>query len=1647
MKHIIGKRRHVFPAYQQKFLIVVLLLTLLAQPFTVFGAPVQRPLHEDLALDPPTLVGPENNALTTGLNYPPLGVPTLAWNPVNRAEKYRVEISKSAGFATTDIKADTFATSYTPLSALADGVYYWRVSAGDGTGWGPHSELRSFTKSWNDNGNSIPQLISPPIDAQRIAFTNEDFTWQPFPGAARYRFEIGTDLSFSNIAYSAITIKAKHTPIKRLPNNLYYWRVTPIDNEENYGQPSDAWSFRFDWNLVPQLLSPNHNVDLAFLPRFAWTAVEAAEKYELQISTQPDFGSANIYQTTNAEYTPEKNLSNDQDYYWRVKAIDHESNSSPWSDVRQFRIRWNFRTEQLAPVNNVIKQSNPFFAWTPIPGAERYQIQVDESNSYEKPLMDEIFYNVPTTAIVKLEENTIWIDTDYFWRVRGIDAQGNYTPWSNNNSFRYGYDASPNPVYPLPYFAPDSINTPVHSDRTIAWPMFIWDNGVSFDTLAGTTAKPQYYELTVAADRFFSDIRFQVETTGLFAAPTQTNPFTNLQDGQFYYWRVRAFMSGGAQLGVDHVWKTRIDRTAAERPYATAITPIYPRDRFEAVGVAPMLGWLPIQGVAHYRVQISTDANFDVIVDEAQAQFVNYAPWQGRRTLLPFDTYFWRVRAENNASQPIGGWSEVRHFHLSQELMMGNRYDFAPPKAPASLLGSTTVYNPQTTLVANSTVAGQGDFEVSNLHIMLNRIDLRSATYPESAGNLNWIFAFGASSTVNNTVKYLFYIDTDHLQGSGGTVDPLGKPISTESLYLPDYVMVVTRESNNLTAANVAIHAWSGTAWGPGDLLSNKGGDIWFSPAEQAIQILVPYSAIGTGAEEFAGSIAVALLSSTDDSPTGIIDSAPTQSGNNVTRFAFVSDMLMPLYPFDTPLSNPMIHYDVPPMRWRLPYGSSNDGYEVVVARDVKFTEVVQSWELSEASLSRFHSFLTTTFQPSDAFADNESYYWRVRPRHERYTSTASQYDYGTWSPAMRFKLDSRQVGNPLLSTGDLAETTPSFWWDRVEGASGYTIQVDNDANFSSPVINKKIDGTSHTPTTPLPDGVYYWRVAVRRSSLVLGHWTPTMTFTKQSLSPTLLDPISTEEFLNVINEQPTFKWTAILTPTDQPRVTAALYRLQIDDDPNFGSATVFATSATAFTLPDGKSLADGTWYWRVAVIDANDKVGAYSATQKFYKEYLTPTLIKPGQNSVVSGASSFEWSSIVGAAKYEIWIDDDPLFNSPIKATTANTNYTPTDALTKPQYYWRVRVYDEDSKPGPFADGLVKVQDVSLSLGNYLWIDSDNNGRHDAGEQPVLNGVVLELLDGAGAPLNVTTQTQNGFYLFTGLDVGEYRVRLAASNFKSGGLLLNYGHSTGFAQEGDPNSNADQNDNGLDSSDPAIDGITTAKIALGQNEPTGEFPTASGVAGSDGTGTIDQESNLTLDFGVVPPFNTYSIGNYVGIDNNITDVGDGQIDLDSSQNSVPAPNGVVVELLNSDGTTTGRTTTTVNGYYIFSGLSAGNYRVRLNASNFGSGGALQNYRHSTGQYQEADPNSNGDQNDNGLDSSHPATQGITSGVVTLGNDEPLGELPTTSGIAGDDGRGTPDANSNLTVDFGLVGAPSNPNPNPTAYDHFSYLPLVTRGR
>ncbi len=163
-------------------------------------------------------------------------------------------------------------------------------------------------------------------------------------------------------------------------------------------------------------------------------------------------------------------------------------------------------------------------------------------------------------------------------------------------------------------------------------------------------------------------------------------------------------------------------------------------------------------------------------------------------------------------------------------------------------------------------------------------------------------------------------------------------------------------------------------------------------------------------------------------------------------------------------------------------------------------------------------------------------------------------------------------------------------------------------------------------------------------------------------------------------------------------------------------------------------------------------------------------------------------------------------------------------------------------------------------------------------------------------------------------------------------------------------------------------------------------------------------------------PTPLYSLGNQVWedsnnngvIDSGETPIQDVSVYLWQDANSDGQPDDVntdgtvdVADVLNSD-------TTDANGFYLFDGLAAGNYLVSIPSDEWAAAtGTLVGYVSSTGANQ-----TDTDNNDNGID---PATAGgdVLSGTVTLGDGEPTSEDP-------DNDTTTPDAQENLTVDFGF---------------------------
>jgi len=121
-----------------------------------------------------------------------------------------------------------------------------------------------------------------------------------------------------------------------------------------------------------------------------------------------------------------------------------------------------------------------------------------------------------------------------------------------------------------------------------------------------------------------------------------------------------------------------------------------------------------------------------------------------------------------------------------------------------------------------------------------------------------------------------------------------------------------------------------------------------------------------------------------------------------------------------------------------------------------------------------------------------------------------------------------------------------------------------------------------------------------------------------------------------------------------------------------------------------------------------------------------------------------------IGTSGEPTYATGTDVVNNAVASGTA-VNPSTGEALTKP-----------DGTP---ADAVVsnpsnaEVNTVLYAVGNYVWIDTNQNGIQDNGEVK-LAGVTVNLLDSTGKQIETTTTDANGYYYFDKLCAGTYQMQ-----------------------------------------------------------------------------------------------------------------------------------------------------------------------------------------------------------------------------------------------------------------------------------------------
>ena len=336
----------------------------------------------------------------------------------------------------------------------------------------------------------------------------------------------------------------------------------------------------------------------------------------------------------------------------------------------------------------------------------------------------------------------------------------------------------------------------------------------------------------------------------------------------------------------------------------------------------------------------------------------------------------------------------------------------------------------------------------------------------------------------------------------------------------------------------------------------------------------------------------------------------------------------------------------------------------------------------------------------------------------------------------------------------------------------------------------------------------------------------------------------------------------------------------------------------------------------------------------------------------------------------------------------------------------------DPTDPPSTNIDGgLVPL----MSIGSTVFSDDNNNGIQDPNELNVGQKgktITLDLFDAAGNFIATTQTDANGSYIFMNLDPGDYFVE-----FTPPASLPVSSTPTSTADD-----NVDGDDNGMQTDsngDGLTDGVITSPIiSLDPGaEPTNATETASNGAKDKVGNSLDENGDMTVDFGLVP---LLSVGSELFSDINDNGIKDaGELTLGQKGKSV------TLELFDANtGALVATTVTNTTGGYVFDNLLPGDYFIEFTPP---ASSAVS----STGSA----PDNQTDDDDNGMQADTNG-DGVTDGVVTsttftlAPGTEPTGE-PGKNTVADDD-------NSDFTIDFGLrpvsdlelIKLVSDPTPN-----------------
>jgi hypothetical protein len=318
------------------------------------------------------------------------------------------------------------------------------------------SHHRAPAKGGHSHPRVIAGLRAPALQSPADNATVQQLpaiVWSAVRGAAQYEYQIAADPRFDSIALgtgvgkgTSQTHNLAGALDKTVPDGAYYWRVRALTAADGVGAWSRVRRLVKAWTDAPQITGGDGAaVSWPTTPLvLRWNSVPYATKYIVSVATDPALSNIVLGTATQPNETQGTSFAMPVSlapgaYYWAVTPVDAEGHRGARSRVARFQWTWPTTTAtSLTDLNPDPRVFDPMFSWNPVPGAARYEVEVNSAEAFPAGSKWCCAGMTTGTSLAPLQ---VLANNSYYWRVRAIDARGNTGVWNYGQLFEKAFDS------------------------------------------------------------------------------------------------------------------------------------------------------------------------------------------------------------------------------------------------------------------------------------------------------------------------------------------------------------------------------------------------------------------------------------------------------------------------------------------------------------------------------------------------------------------------------------------------------------------------------------------------------------------------------------------------------------------------------------------------------------------------------------------------------------------------------------------------------------------------------------------------------------------------------------------------------------------------------------------------------------------------------------------------------------------------------------------------------------------------------------------------------------------------------------------------------------------------------------------------------